>query len=144
MSIVSAYSLLCTYNEVRYQTISPALGGYRRRRRWAHTHLSQQCQYGTAMNAMCACTGRWLALLLAQLGQQWRRAAAKRMPEARGDIREIVGQPVFIPLYKLFLNYGKIFRLSFGPKSFVVISDAAFAKQILYTNASKYSKGLLR
>eukprot|EP00877_Chromochloris_zofingiensis_P008598 jgi/Chrzof1/3992/Cz13g16110.t1_CYP97A1[v5.2] len=87
--------------------------------------------------------GRWLALLLAQLGQQWRRAAAKRMPEARGDIREIVGQPVFIPLYKLFLNYGKIFRLSFGPKSFVVISDAAFAKQILYTNASKYSKGLL-
>jgi beta-ring hydroxylase len=70
--------------------------------------------------------------------------AAKRMPEARGDIREIVGQPVFVPLYKLFLTYGKIFRLSFGPKSFVVISDPAFVKQILLTNAQKYSKGLLR
>jgi len=45
--------------------------------------------------------GRWLALQLAQLGRQWRAVAAKRMPEARGDIREIVGQPVFVPLYRL-------------------------------------------
>jgi len=65
------------------------------------------------------------------------------MPEARGDIREIVGQPVFVPLYKLFLVYGKIFRLSFGPKSFVIISDPGYARQILMTNAEKYSKGLL-
>jgi hypothetical protein len=41
-------------------------------------------------------------------------------------------------------RYGKIFRLSFGPKSFVVISDPAYARQILQTNADKYSKGLLR
>jgi hypothetical protein len=33
---------------------------------------------------------------------------------------------------------------SFGPKSFIIISDPAYAKQILYTNADKYSKGLLR
>lgn len=80
---------------------------------------------------------------LARQGRQWRTAAAERMPEARGDIREIVGEPVFVPLYKLFLAYGPIFRLSFGPKSFVVVSDPAMAKQILLTNASKYSKGLL-
>ena len=55
------------------------------------------------------------------------------MPEARGDIREIVGQPVFVPLFKLFLAYGPIFRLSFGPKSFVVISDNDMAKQV-HTN----------
>lgn len=65
------------------------------------------------------------------------------MPEASGDVREIVGQPVFVPLYKLFLAYGPIFRLSFGPKSFVVISEPALAKQVLLTNAHKYSKGLL-
>ena len=65
------------------------------------------------------------------------------MPEARGDIREIVGKPVFVPLYTLFRAYGRIFRLSFGPKSFVVISDPGFARQILLTNADKYSKGLL-
>lgn len=45
-------------------------------------------------------------------------------------MRQIVGQPVFVPLYKLFLTYGKIFRLSFGPKTFVVISDAAMAKRV--------------
>eukprot|EP00775_Hariotina_reticulata_P013601 gene13601-13726_t len=88
--------------------------------------------------------GRLLALLLARLGRQWRATAAARMPTATGDIREIVGQPVFVPLYNLYLRYGNIFRLSFGPKSFIIISDPAYAKQILYTNADKYSKGLLR
>lgn len=65
------------------------------------------------------------------------------MPEARGDIREIVGQPVFVPLYKLFIAYGGVFRLSFGPKTFVIVSDPAVAKQVLVTNASRYSKGIL-
>lgn len=84
-----------------------------------------------------------MAYSLAKLGQQWRRSAAERMPVARGDIREIVGQPVFIPLYKLFLIYGKVFRLSFGPKTFVIVSDAEVAKHILLNNATAYSKGLL-
>ncbi|EIE27810.1 cytochrome P450 [Coccomyxa subellipsoidea C-169] len=65
------------------------------------------------------------------------------MPEARGDIREIVGQPVFVPLQKLAMIYGKVFRLSFGPKSFVVVSDAAVARHIMMTNAANYSKGIL-
>ena len=52
--------------------------------------------------------GRVIALQLAKAGQKWRSDAAKRMPEARGDIREIVDQPVFVPLYKLFLVYGKV------------------------------------
>ena len=37
----------------------------------------------------------------------------------------------------------QVFRLSFGPKSFVVVSDAEVARQILLTNAGNYSKGLL-
>lgn len=87
--------------------------------------------------------GRKVSLWLAQLGRQWQREANARMPSASGDVREIVGQPVFVPLYKLFITYGPIFRLNFGPKSFVVISDPALAKQVLLTNATKYSKGLL-
>jgi hypothetical protein len=39
------------------------------------------------------------------------------MPTATGDIREIVGQPVFVPLYRLFLTYGKVRRRWF----FVVV-----------------------
>ena len=87
--------------------------------------------------------GRWLSKWLADRARQWSREAALRMPEARGDIREIVGQPVFVPLYKLYLVYGGVFRLSFGPKTFVIVSDREVAKQILVTNAAQYSKGIL-
>jgi beta-ring hydroxylase len=52
--------------------------------------------------------GRGLAYQLAKVGKAWRAAAAVRMPEARGDIREIVGQPVFVPLQKLCMIYGKV------------------------------------
>ena len=71
-----------------------------------------------------------MAAWLARLARRWRADAAERMPEARGDIREVVGQPVFVPLYKLFVTYGPIFRLSIGPKSFVIVSDNQLAKQV--------------
>jgi len=87
--------------------------------------------------------GRTLAYFLARLGVVWRKSAALKMPEATGDIREIVGQPVFVPLYNLFRVYGGVFRLSFGPKSFVVVSEPAVAKQVLLENAGNYSKGML-
>ena len=50
---------------------------------------------------------------------------------------------MFLPLYTLFMVYGSVFRLSFGPKTFVVVSDPEVAKSILLTNAKSYSKGLL-
>ena len=37
----------------------------------------------------------------------------------------------------------QVFRLSFGPKSFVVVSDAEVARYILMTNAGNYTKGIL-
>jgi hypothetical protein len=52
--------------------------------------------------------GRGLAYQLARIGKEWRAAAAVRMPEARGDIREIVGEPVFVPLQKLAAIYGGV------------------------------------
>ena len=66
-----------------------------------------------------------------------------RMPVAAGDIREIAGQPVFVPLYKLFLAYGEMFVLAIGPKKFVVVSDNEVAKEMLLTQANSFSKGLL-
>lgn len=51
------------------------------------------------------------------------------MPEARGDLRELLGEPVFVPLYSLFRAYGPIFKLSFGPQTFVIISDPEMARQ---------------
>lgn len=59
-------------------------------------------------------------MFLAKGSWRLRAESAKTMAIATGDIREIIDQPVFIPLYQLFLVYGRIFRLSFGPKSFVM------------------------
>lgn len=39
-----------------------------------------------------------------------------KIPEAKGQIRAIQSEAFFIPLYELFLTYGGIFRLTFGPK----------------------------
>ena len=65
------------------------------------------------------------------------------MPVAMGDIREIAGQPVFVPLFTLFQAYGEMFVLAIGPKKFVVVSDNDVAKEMLLTQASSFSKGLL-
>jgi beta-ring hydroxylase len=60
--------------------------------------------------------GRAMALQLANFEAQRRAAQAEKMPESRGDVGAIVGEPFFLPLYKLFKIYGGVFRLTFGPK----------------------------
>lgn len=46
-----------------------------------------------------------------------------KIPEARGSIGAIRNEPFFVPLYELYLTYGGVFRLTFGPKvSFSSIS----------------------
>ena len=89
--------------------------------------------------------GRFLAFVLAKASRQWRRAAAERMPEAKGDVRvALMGEdPLFVVLEKLYRAYGRVFQLSFGPKSFVVISDPKALKHVLVDNSDNYSKGLL-
>lgn len=39
-----------------------------------------------------------------------------KIPEAKGAINSIRSEAFFIPLYELYLTYGGIFRLTFGPK----------------------------
>lgn len=39
-----------------------------------------------------------------------------KVPEAKGSIQAVRNEAFFIPLYELFLTYGGIFRLTFGPK----------------------------
>lgn len=39
-------------------------------------------------------------------------------------------QPVFIPLFKLYQIYGPVFKLSFGPKQFVIVSDPEMTKHV--------------
>lgn len=39
-----------------------------------------------------------------------------KIPEAKGSIKAIRSEAFFIPLYELYITYGGIFRLNFGPK----------------------------
>ncbi|ERM98042.1 protein LUTEIN DEFICIENT 5, chloroplastic [Amborella trichopoda] len=66
-----------------------------------------------------------------------------QIPQAKGSAGFIGSAPFFIPLYELFLTYGGLFRLKFGPKSFLIVSDPSIAKRILRENSKAYSKGIL-
>ena len=52
-----------------------------------------------------------------------------KVPEAKGSIQAVRNEAFFIPLYELFLTYGGIFRLTFGPKvcvlCFILIEDSS-------------------
>ena len=61
-----------------------------------------------------------------------------------GDLQTLAGGPLFLLLAKYYKDYGAIFNLSFGPKSFLVISDPVMAKHILReSKPDQYCKGIL-
>jgi len=61
-----------------------------------------------------------------------------------GDLQTLAGGPLFLLLAKYYKDYGPIFNLSFGPKSFLVISDPVMARHILRESSpEQYCKGML-
>ncbi|CAK9176474.1 unnamed protein product [Ilex paraguariensis] len=65
------------------------------------------------------------------------------MPVAEGAVSDLFGRPLFFSLYDWFLEHGPVYKLAFGPKAFVVVSDPIVAKHILRENAFSYDKGVL-
>ncbi|RWR88522.1 Cytochrome P450 [Cinnamomum micranthum f. kanehirae] len=65
------------------------------------------------------------------------------MPIAEGAVSDLFGRPLFFSLYDWFLEHGSVYRLAFGPKSFVVVSDPIVARHILRENMYSYDKGVL-
>ncbi|KAK1267373.1 hypothetical protein QJS04_geneDACA000249 [Acorus gramineus] len=64
--------------------------------------------------------------------------------EARlDDVSDLLGGALFLPLYKWMLEYGPVYRLSAGPRDFVIVSDPATAKHVLRNYGTKYAKGLV-
>jgi cytochrome P450 len=61
-----------------------------------------------------------------------------------GDLQTLAGGPLFLLLAKYFHDYGPIFNLSFGPKSFLVVSDPVMARHVLKESSpEQYCKGML-
>lgn len=60
-----------------------------------------------------------------------------------GDLAELAGGPLFLLLNDYYKQYGSVFKLAFGPKSFIIVSDPVLAKHILKENPMSYDKGIL-
>eukprot|EP00592_Proboscia_alata_P008083 CAMPEP_0194357594 /NCGR_PEP_ID=MMETSP0174-20130528/5052_1 /TAXON_ID=216777 /ORGANISM="Proboscia alata, Strain PI-D3" /LENGTH=728 /DNA_ID=CAMNT_0039127681 /DNA_START=354 /DNA_END=2540 /DNA_ORIENTATION=+ len=60
-----------------------------------------------------------------------------------GDLQTLAGGPLFLLLAKYYEVHGPIFNLSFGPKSFLIVSDPVMAKHILKSSPENYCKGVL-
>ncbi|KFK33561.1 hypothetical protein AALP_AA5G029500 [Arabis alpina] len=65
------------------------------------------------------------------------------MPIAKGAVSDLFGKPLFLSLYDWFIEHGGVYKLAFGPKAFVVISDPIVARHVLRENAFSYDKGVL-
>ena len=64
-------------------------------------------------------------------------------PVAEGQIDGLLEGSLFLGLRSYYEKYGSVYKLLFGPKSFIVISDPTVAKYILRENAKAYDKGIL-
>jgi len=61
-----------------------------------------------------------------------------------GDLQALAGGPLFLLLAKYYTDYGPIFNLSFGPKSFLIINDPVMARHIIKESTpEQYDKGVL-
>ncbi|PRQ52261.1 putative cytochrome P450 [Rosa chinensis] len=65
------------------------------------------------------------------------------MPIAEGAVTDLFDRPLFFSLYDWFIEHGSVYKLAFGPKAFVVVSDPIVARHILRENAFGYDKGVL-
>jgi len=62
---------------------------------------------------------------------------------ATGDLQTIVGGPLFLLLTKYHRELGPVFKLAFGPRSFIVVADPGIARHILRDESANFDKGLL-
>jgi len=68
----------------------------------------------------------------------------ENIPTATGELSDLAGdEPLFKALYKWFIESGGVFKLAFGPKAFIVVSDPVVVRHLLKDNASNYDKGVL-
>mmetsp|Transcript_114952 Transcript_114952/g.199267 ORF Transcript_114952/g.199267 Transcript_114952/m.199267 type:complete len:714 (-) Transcript_114952:203-2344(-) len=69
--------------------------------------------------------------------------APDKAPLAAADVEGLDFLALFLGMKTYFDQYGSIFKMCFGPKSFLVVADPMIAKHILSKNSRKYDKGAL-
>lgn len=69
--------------------------------------------------------------------------APDKAPLAAADVEGLDFQALFLGMKTYFDQYGSVFKMCFGPKSFLVVTDPVVAKHILRDNVKGYDKGAL-
>jgi len=69
--------------------------------------------------------------------------SADGAPLAEGKVDGLLEGSLFLGLRNYYEKFGSVYKLLFGPKSFIVVSDPTIAKHILRDNAKAYDKGVL-
>ena len=64
-------------------------------------------------------------------------------PLAAADVEGLDFQALFLGMKTYFDKYGSLFKMCFGPKSFMVVADPVVAKRILRDDPKGYDKGAL-
>ena len=79
----------------------------------------------------------------------WQAALERAGPKlffssaAAGDLQTLVGGPLFLLLTKYHRELGPVFKLAFGPRSFIVVADPSICRYILRDGSKNYDKGIL-
>lgn len=68
-----------------------------------------------------------------------------KVPVCDGELKDLVGddEPLFCFLHTWFLKLGGVWKLEFGPKAFLVVSDPVVVRYLLKENVFNYNKGVL-
>lgn len=69
--------------------------------------------------------------------------APDKAPLAAADVEGLDFQAIFLALKTYFDRYGSVYKMCFGPKSFMVVNDPVVARHILRDNSKNYDKGAL-
>ena len=69
--------------------------------------------------------------------------APDKAPLAAADVEGLDFQAIFLALKTYFDRYGSVYKMCFGPKSFMVVNDPVIARHILRENPDNYDKGAL-
>jgi cytochrome P450 len=79
----------------------------------------------------------------------WKGALERAGPKtffgsaAAGDLQTLVGGPLFLLLTKYHRELGPVFKLAFGPRSFIVVADPSIVRYILRDGSKNFDKGIL-
>ncbi|KAJ1480183.1 cytochrome P450 [Baffinella frigidus] len=63
--------------------------------------------------------------------------------KSEGVVEDLTGGPLFLPLFKYFEECGGLYKLCFGPKVFMVVSDPNVVKHMMKDSVFSFDKGVL-